>query len=91
MAPFILTRDKLQAQVIGAGYPSVPTYTLEEFYEQRYKDVQPPSANGYVQLYLRQMTGRKGVVCPNFERRRCLSLETCLQVNIPVPFHPQLQ
>ena len=41
MAPFILTRDRLQAQVIGAGYPSLPTYTLEEFYEQKYKDTQP--------------------------------------------------
>ena len=46
MAPFILTRDKLQATVIGAGYPSVPTYTVEEFYEQRYKDLQPAAANG---------------------------------------------
>ena len=41
MAPFILTRDRLQTQVIGAGYPSLPTYTLEEFYEQKYKDTQP--------------------------------------------------
>ena len=42
MAPFILTRDRIQAQVVGAGYPSLPTYTLEEFYDQKYKDTQPP-------------------------------------------------
>ena len=32
--PFILTKDKLQAAVFGAGYPSVPTMTLDEFYEK---------------------------------------------------------
>nr|CAB3255442.1 immunoglobulin-binding protein 1 [Phallusia mammillata] len=34
MKPFILTKDKLQASVFGAGYPSVPTVTLEEYFEQ---------------------------------------------------------
>ncbi|XP_022088421.1 immunoglobulin-binding protein 1-like [Acanthaster planci] len=34
MKPFILTRDAIQAQVFGAGYPSVPTMTLEEFYQK---------------------------------------------------------
>ena len=43
MIPFIITRDQIQAQVVGAGYPSLPTYTLEEFYEQKYKDAQPPA------------------------------------------------
>ena len=32
--PFILTKDKLQAAVFGAGYPSLPTVTLEEFFEK---------------------------------------------------------
>lgn len=32
--PFILTKDKLQAAVFGAGYPSLPTMTLDEFYEK---------------------------------------------------------
>lgn len=32
--PYILTRDKVQAQVFGAGYPSLPVYTVEEFYDQ---------------------------------------------------------
>jgi len=36
--PFILTRSDLQAQVYGAGYPSLPTYTVDQFYEMRYKD-----------------------------------------------------
>lgn len=34
MKPFVLLRDKLQAQVFGAGYPSLPTMTLEEFYQK---------------------------------------------------------
>ncbi|XP_076821923.1 immunoglobulin-binding protein 1-like [Clavelina lepadiformis] len=32
--PFILTKDRLQASVFGAGYPSLPTVTLDEFYER---------------------------------------------------------
>lgn len=30
---FILTRNKIQAQVFGAGYPSLPTMTVEEYFE----------------------------------------------------------
>merc|ERR1711953_1167192 len=29
--PMILTKDKLQAKVFGAGYPSLPTMSVEEF------------------------------------------------------------
>jgi len=31
--PFILTRSEVQARVLGAGYPSLPTYTVEQFYD----------------------------------------------------------
>ncbi|KAL3835943.1 hypothetical protein ACJMK2_021404 [Sinanodonta woodiana] len=33
--PFIITKDMLQKQVFGAGYPSLPTFTVEEFYQQK--------------------------------------------------------
>ncbi len=33
--PFIITRNRLEKQVFGAGYPSLPTYTVEEFYDQQ--------------------------------------------------------
>jgi len=32
--PFIITKDALQAKVFGAGYPSLPVYSVEEFYDQ---------------------------------------------------------
>ena len=32
--PMIITRDMIQAQVFGAGYPSLPVYSIEEFYDQ---------------------------------------------------------
>ncbi|NXE00157.1 IGBP1 protein, partial [Chaetorhynchus papuensis] len=35
MKPFILTRDAAQARVFGAGYPSVPSMTVNDWYEQR--------------------------------------------------------
>ncbi len=30
--PFIITKDVLQAKVFGMGYPSLPVYSIEEFY-----------------------------------------------------------
>ncbi|XP_040261358.1 immunoglobulin-binding protein 1 [Bufo bufo] len=42
MKPFILTRDALQAKVFGAGYPSLATITVDEWYDQhRSKGVFP--------------------------------------------------
>jgi immunoglobulin-binding protein 1 len=35
LKPIIITKDQLQKAVYGAGYPSLPTYTIEEFYDQR--------------------------------------------------------
>lgn len=37
MRPFILTRDKAQAKVFGAGYPSLATMTVSDWYEQHQK------------------------------------------------------
>ncbi|XP_062844605.1 immunoglobulin-binding protein 1 [Trichomycterus rosablanca] len=34
MKPFILTKDAVQARVFGAGYPSLPTMTVNDWYEQ---------------------------------------------------------
>uniref|UniRef100_A0A1B6L7W4 Immunoglobulin-binding protein 1 n=1 Tax=Graphocephala atropunctata TaxID=36148 RepID=A0A1B6L7W4_9HEMI len=34
----ILTRDEVQKKVFGAGYPSLPSMTVQEFYDQRIKD-----------------------------------------------------
>jgi immunoglobulin-binding protein 1 len=31
--PFIITKDALTAKVFGAGYPSLPVYSVEEFYD----------------------------------------------------------
>ncbi|XP_033331404.2 immunoglobulin binding protein Tap42 [Megalopta genalis] len=38
LQPIIITRDDLQKQVFGAGYPSLPVLTVQEFYDQRVKD-----------------------------------------------------
>ncbi|XP_048838884.1 immunoglobulin-binding protein 1 [Brienomyrus brachyistius] len=37
MKPFILTKDAVQARVFGAGYPSLPTMTVNDWYEQHRK------------------------------------------------------
>jgi immunoglobulin-binding protein 1 len=38
LKPFIITRDEIQKEVYGAGYPSLPTMTVQEFYEKRIRD-----------------------------------------------------
>ncbi|XP_017399069.1 immunoglobulin-binding protein 1 isoform X1 [Cebus imitator] len=37
MKPFVLTRNTAQARVFGAGYPSLATMTVSDWYEQRQK------------------------------------------------------
>lgn len=38
LKPIIITRDEIQKKVFGAGYPSLPTLTVQEFYEKRIRD-----------------------------------------------------
>lgn len=38
LQPIIITRDEIQKKVFGAGYPSLPVLTVQEFYDQRVKD-----------------------------------------------------
>ncbi|KAL8608073.1 hypothetical protein ACOMHN_023889 [Nucella lapillus] len=38
LRPFIITKDALQKQVYGLGYPAIPTLTIEEFYQQKVDD-----------------------------------------------------
>lgn len=38
LKPIIITRDEVQKAVYGAGYPSLPTMTVKEFYDKRVAD-----------------------------------------------------
>ncbi|XP_050537470.1 immunoglobulin-binding protein 1 [Daktulosphaira vitifoliae] len=38
LTPIIITKNELQKKVFGAGYPSLPTMTVEEFCQQRIND-----------------------------------------------------
>lgn len=38
LKPIIITKDAVQKAVYGLGYPSLPTFTVDEFYTQRVKD-----------------------------------------------------
>ncbi|CAF0791267.1 unnamed protein product [Didymodactylos carnosus] len=43
LKPIILTRDQLQSKVFGAGYPSMSTMTVDEFYQNLTKQGLMPS------------------------------------------------
>ncbi|XP_045499117.1 immunoglobulin-binding protein 1 [Colias croceus] len=45
LKPVIITRDALQKAVYGAGYPSLPTFTVEEFYDKRVREGTFPAAS----------------------------------------------
>ncbi|XP_026473703.1 immunoglobulin-binding protein 1 isoform X2 [Ctenocephalides felis] len=45
LKPVIITKDELQKAVYGTGYPSLPTYTVQEFYDQRVRDGVFPDPN----------------------------------------------
>ncbi|XP_024937253.1 immunoglobulin-binding protein 1b isoform X2 [Cephus cinctus] len=45
LKPIIITRDEVQKQVFGAGYPSLPVLTVQEFYDKRVKDGDWPDAS----------------------------------------------
>nr|CAD7579187.1 unnamed protein product [Timema californicum] len=38
LKPIIITKNELQKQVYGLGYPSIPTMTVQEFYDKRVQD-----------------------------------------------------
>ncbi|XP_022195635.2 immunoglobulin-binding protein 1 isoform X2 [Nilaparvata lugens] len=38
LRPIIITRDEVQKKVFGLGYPSLPTMTVQEFYDKRVRD-----------------------------------------------------
>ncbi|XP_022914143.1 immunoglobulin-binding protein 1b [Onthophagus taurus] len=38
LKPIIITRDEVQKAVFGAGYPALPTMTVQEFYDKRVQD-----------------------------------------------------
>merc|ERR1712168_1072736 len=39
--PMIIAKDKMQAKVFGAGYPSIPTMSVEEFAEREMAKMNP--------------------------------------------------
>jgi len=45
--PMIITKDKIQKEVYGLGYPSIPVLSVDEFYEQRVREGwwKPPSSS----------------------------------------------
>lgn len=38
LKPIIITKDEAQKAIYGIGYPSMPTMTVNEFYDQRVRD-----------------------------------------------------
>lgn len=50
LMPIIITKDVVQKAVLGLGYPSVPTFTVQEFYDQRVRDGIFPDAEQSKQM-----------------------------------------
>lgn len=50
LVPIIITRDEVQKKVFGAGYPSLPTMTVQEFYEKKIRDGDFPDPSKIMSL-----------------------------------------
>ncbi|XP_068903939.1 immunoglobulin-binding protein 1b isoform X2 [Tenebrio molitor] len=79
LKPIIITKDALQKEVFGAGYPSLPTMTVQEFYEKRVKDGIFPDPNkqptGSMSLQQASLAG----VELNNEEKEAEALETVVE------------
>lgn len=61
LKPIILTRDEVQKAVFGAGYPSLPTMTVKEFYDKRVEEgifPDPSKVNTNISLQQAAMAGQ---------------------------------
>ncbi|KAJ8880368.1 hypothetical protein PR048_016837 [Dryococelus australis] len=86
LRPIIITRDEVQKKVFGSGYPSIPTMTLEEFYEKRVQEGElllPPRRTGFVSLRGHSQIFAFG----DHARRCCLSAGFLGALLLPMPLH----
>ncbi|XP_055973318.1 immunoglobulin-binding protein 1-like isoform X1 [Sorex fumeus] len=66
MKPFVLTRNVAQARVFGAGYPSLASMTVSDWYEQHRRCGALPGAPGRAHA---APSGRRGAARPAEEER----------------------
>jgi len=66
LMPVIITKDEVQKAVYGLGYPSLPTMTVQEFYDKRVQDgifpdpsKGPPSLQGMINKNTREEDDRE--------------------------------
>jgi len=61
--PLILTKNSIQKAVFGAGYPSLPTMTVEEFAEQELAKITPSNEFKVYQQQVENMKIRNKIKC----------------------------
>ncbi|XP_067008922.1 immunoglobulin-binding protein 1 [Anabrus simplex] len=61
LKPIIITKDEMQKKVFGAGYPSLPTMTVQEFYDQKVRQGDFPDPNAPQQAQTLQDKARMGI------------------------------
>nr|XP_006815171.1 PREDICTED: immunoglobulin-binding protein 1-like isoform X3 [Saccoglossus kowalevskii] len=66
LKPFILTRDDIQAKVFGAGYPSIPTMTLEDYFQKEIMEGKIQNSSGGQQT----LSEREAVEKKEIEKER---------------------
>ncbi|CAL4072362.1 unnamed protein product, partial [Meganyctiphanes norvegica] len=60
LPPILITRDALQKQVYGMGYPSLPVMSIEEFYDNRVKEGWFPDPNQKKDKIIQQNRANEG-------------------------------
>lgn len=77
LQPVIITKDAVQKAVFGSGYPSLPTMTVQEFYDKRVKEgVFPdPTKCNNQKIFSLQESASKGISVLKFEEECAIDEE----------------
>ncbi|RZF43422.1 hypothetical protein LSTR_LSTR001683 [Laodelphax striatellus] len=59
LMPIIITRDEAQKKVFGLGYPSLPTMTVQEFYDKRVRDGEFPDPGQMKERCLQEIAAKE--------------------------------
>uniref|UniRef100_A0A1B6DT47 Immunoglobulin-binding protein 1 n=1 Tax=Clastoptera arizonana TaxID=38151 RepID=A0A1B6DT47_9HEMI len=59
LVPVIITRDEIQKKVFGAGYPSLATMSVQDFYDQRVREGIFPSVDAIKMKSLQDMANKE--------------------------------
>lgn len=83
LKPIIITKDAVQKAVYGLGYPSLPTMTVAEFYDQRVREGIFPDADKMKEMQKYTLQGRTEEEEKELDEQDDVEKETKIETDDP--------